>query len=103
MNQKLDSYDYSITTATKSKAFAAAKYRSKSFDRALQSTLSGNLDLPAYAKFQLLAAEKNFLKKGTKLVIGIQSLEGQLAKETIDKELKRLLGMEKFEMDPRSL
>jgi hypothetical protein len=102
MNEKLDSYDYSIMKATKSKAFAAAKYRSKSFDRALQSTLSGDLDLPAYAKAQLLEAEKNFLKEGKKLVTIIQLLEGQLAKQTIDKELKRL-GMEKFEMDPEPL
>jgi hypothetical protein len=102
MNEKLDSYDYSILTATKSKAFAAAKYRSKSFDRALQSTLSGDLDLPAYAKSQLLEAEKNFLKQGKNLIVVIQALEGELAKETIDKELKRL-GMNTFEMDPKPL
>jgi hypothetical protein len=79
LNEKFESYDFSLLTAMKSKAFAAAKYCSKSFDRALQLALTGDTDLPAYAKSQLLEAEKTFLKKGMKLVGTLQALEGQLA------------------------
>jgi hypothetical protein len=99
LNEKFESYDFSLSTATKSKAFAAAKYRSKSFDRALQLALTGDTDLPAYAKSQLLEAEKTFLKKGKKLVGTLQALEGQLAREAIDKELKRQ-GVTSFDTDP---
>jgi hypothetical protein len=109
LNERYDSYDFSLATATNSKAYAASKFRSRSFDRALQLVLNNNDDtgenneevLPAYAKTMLLEAEQEFLTKGKSYIAEIQALEGQLAGETIDSELKRL-GMDKFELDPKS-
>lgn len=101
LNERYDSYDFSLAKATQSKAVAASKYRSRSFDRALQLALAGDTELPAYAKTQLLEAEKNFLRQGKALQAQIQQLEAKLAGEAMDKELKRL-GMEQgFEMDPK--
>ncbi len=102
LNERYDSYDFSLAKATQSKAAAASKYRSRSFDRALELALGGDSqDLPAYAKTQLLEAEKKFLRQGKVLVGQIQQLEAKLAGEAMDKELKRL-GMEQgFEMDPK--
>ena len=102
LNEKLDSYDFSIAKATKSKAFAAAQYRSKSFDRALQLSLAGTEDLPAYAKARLLEKEKEFLRKGGQIVVEIQRLEQFLAAQVIDQELKSM-GVEKLELDPKPI
>ena len=100
INEKYDAYDYSIEAATKSKAAAAAGYRSKSFDRALQLALKGETELPSYAKANLLIAEKKFLKNGKKVMERLQFLEGFLTRDALDKEFERL-GMEKdFQLDP---
>lgn len=101
VNERYDSYDFSLAKATKSKAYAASKYRSRSFDRALNLALSAGEegDLPAYAKTFLLEAEQEFLKKGKALTGQLQSFEAKLAAEAMDAELKRM-GMDKFEMDP---
>ena len=102
LNKKLDSYEFSMNTATKSKAAAAATYRSKSFDRALQLALEGPGDsspLPSYAKSKLLELEKEFLTKGKRYVTQLQALQSQLAQEVIDEELKSM-GIERVELDP---
>jgi hypothetical protein len=101
LNERYDSYDFSLRKATKSKAYAASKYRSRSFDRALDVALAGD-PLPAYAKNLLLEAEKNFLMKGKALISEIQTLETRLVGETIDKELERL-GMDQFEVEPKDI
>lgn len=103
LNSRYDSYDFSLTKATQSKALAAAQYRSRSFDRALSIALVGDDEdssLPTYSKTMLLEAEKTFLTKGKALVGEIQALEAALAQDAIDTELKRQ-GLEKFEMDPK--
>jgi len=100
LNEKYASYDYSLKTATASKAAAAADYRSQAFDRALQKALTpfggsaSMADLPAYAKAALLTAEKDFLKVGKQLVGEIQDLEGQLVKASLDAEIVKM-GMDK--------
>jgi hypothetical protein len=98
LNQKFDSYDYSLTSATKSKAAAASSFRGKAFDRALQLGLEGNDVLPSYAKAQLLQSEKTFLEKGKRLVAELHALQSKLVRMKIDGELKSM-GMDKLELD----
>merc|ERR1711865_621388 len=91
LNQKLDSYQFSLTAATQSRARAAAEYREKSFDRALQlginyGTHSGldinnnNVNnsplqgLPLSTKTTLMAVEKDFLMKGALILEDIHGL-----------------------------
>lgn len=100
LNEKYASYDYSLKSATASKAAAAADYRNQAFDRALQKALtpfggsSDMAELPAYAKASLLSAEKAFLTDGRKLVRAIQDLEAQLVKASFDIEIVKM-GMDK--------
>ena len=100
LNQKLDSYEYSVTAATKSKAAAAATFRSKSFDRALRLGLESEHALPAYAKAELLEAEKVFLAKGRRLITQLQALQTELAASLIDVKMER---MGKMTLDPKPL
>ena len=102
VNERYDSYDFSLRKATKSKAYAASKYRSRSFDRALDVAMAAGDELPAYAKSMLLEAEKVFLTKGKALVSEIQAIETRLAGEIIDKELQRL-GMNAFNVEPKDI
>jgi hypothetical protein len=102
LNEKYASYDFSLAKATTSKAAAAAKYRSKAFDRALEMAVQVGEDLPAYAKSQLLDAEKEFVKEGKKIVGTIQILEAQLIKERVDGEMKKM-GMEDLNVDPKPM
>jgi len=101
LNERYESYDFSLQKATKSKAYAASKYRSRSFDRALDVAMAGD-ELPTYAKGMLLEAEKIFLTTGKALLSEIQELETRLAGETIDKELQRL-GMKAFKVEPKDV
>ncbi|KAL3930049.1 MAG: hypothetical protein SGBAC_011939 [Bacillariaceae sp.] len=101
LNEKYASYDFSLKTATASKAAAAAEYRSQAFDRALQKALapfgsdtSSAAQLPAHVKASLLSAEKEFLTEGKKLVGEIQQLEAQLVKASLDVEIVKM-GMDK--------
>jgi len=105
VNKKYDSYDYSLTAATESKAKAAAALRAKNFDRALGLALNGANsdalvhDLSAYAKTTLLELEKQFLKDGSKLLNQIQEAQTELTKTAIDEEMEAM-GMEIYELDP---
>jgi hypothetical protein len=106
LNQKLDSYEYSVTAATKSKAAAAASFRSKSFDRALRLGLESADSLPTYAKAELLEAEKVFLTNGRRLVSKLQVLQTELAKELIDVKMgsmMKMMGVDKMTLDPKPL
>jgi hypothetical protein len=105
-NQKLDSYEYSVTAATKSKAAAAASFRSKSFDRALRLGLESSDSLPSYAKAELLEAEKVFLTEGKLLITKLQSLQTKLAKGLIDAEMESMMGtmgVMEMPLDPKPL
>jgi serine protease SohB len=101
-NRKLDSYEYSVTAATKSKAAAAATFRSKSFDRAFRLGLESADALPSYAKAQLLETEKVFLTKGRGLMNRLQALQTYLAKEFIDEKMESM-GVEQMVLDPTPL
>ena len=102
-NAKLDSYQYSMMAATKSKALAAAMSRERNFERALGMAVGGGAssanNLTAAQKTELLQVEKEFLSKASQLQSSINSLQAQLTKNAIDEEMKSL-GMTTEEMDP---
>lgn len=98
-NAKLDSYQYSMTAATKSKALAAAMSRERNFERALGMAGGASANLTAAQKTELLQVEKEFLSKASQLQSSINSLQAQLTKNAIDEEMKSL-GMTAEEMDP---
>lgn len=107
VNKKYDSYEYTLTAATESKAKAAADYRAKNFERALKLSLnpmSGErLDghaLSAFAKTTLLELEKKFLKDGSKYLNDIQSAQAELTKTAIDEEMETM-GVDVYELDPQ--
>ena len=102
LNQKYDSYQYSLTAATESKAKAAAEYRAKNFDRALRLALTGGADdmeLSAFQKTTLLELERDFLREGSKLLNKIQTIQAELTKNSIDEEMEDM-GVDPFELDP---
>eukprot|EP00934_Nitzschia_sp_Nitz4_P005275 Nitzschia sp. Nitz4//scaffold13_size275219//176150//178347//NITZ4_000889-RA/size275219-augustus-gene-0.268-mRNA-1//-1//CDS//3329536059//5265//frame0 len=102
LNNMLQSYDFSMSKATKSKALAASHYRNKAFDRALERALAGTEDeLPPDAKSKLVELEKHFLQQGKKLMGQLVSLETSMTSEIIDKELKRQ-GLESADIPPES-
>ena len=98
-NQKLDSYRFSMDSATKSKAAAAARYREKSFDRALQQGLGSLSTLSPHVKTSLLRAEEIFLREASLLVAELQSCQAKLAGQAIAREMKRM-GSDITDMDP---
>jgi len=109
LNTKLDSYKYSITAATQSKAVAAAEMREKKFDNALRmgasssagdSTGTGTHELTPYQKSQLLQVEKELLETGSQLVATIQSIQTSLTQDVIDKEMK-LMDVTPSMLDPQ--
>jgi len=104
LNQKYDSYEYSITAATQSKAKAAANYRAKKFDRALQLTLKGTgvpKSLSPYVKTKLLQLEKEFLSKGSSLLQEVLSIQTKLTKDVIDDKMEEIGMTSVFELDPK--
>jgi hypothetical protein len=98
-NAKLNSYQYSMTAATKSKALASAISREKNFGRALGLASSTSSALDAAQKSELLKVEKEFLQKAIQIKSSIHSLQAQLTKTSIDDEMKEL-EMTADEMDP---
>ena len=98
-NQRLDSYRFSMDAATKSKAAAAARYRDKSFDRALQLGLESSKAMSPHVKTSLLKAEEQFLKESSALVAELQACQAQLAGDAIEKEMKKM-GADVKDLDP---
>lgn len=78
LNDIYSSYTYSLTAATESKAKAAAQYRSKAFDSALQRAFDSSVvELNTAQKSDLLLEEKEFLNKGGEIlseIVGFQTL-----------------------------
>lgn len=93
LNRKLDSYQYSLTAATNSKAKAAANYRALNFQRAIQrgfesSSYTGNAwNTTISQQTALILTEKDFLDRGKKIMAKLQSLQTQLTQWAIDEEL----------------
>jgi Peptidase family S49 N-terminal len=104
LNRQIDSYQYSLTAATKSKAAAAAQYRKESFRRAFvdQTLLVSLDDMSPSTRQALLEAEGKFLKSATKVVADIQKLQTQLTQVAIDEELQAMGLKSVYDLDPPS-
>ena len=98
LNEKYDSYEYSMIKATQSKAAAAATLRNKNFDRALQLSTFG-AELKPFEKSKLLQAEENLLKTGSKVMASMISAETQLTDLAIREEMNKF-GIDVNILDP---
>jgi Peptidase family S49 N-terminal/Peptidase family S49 len=116
LNPKYDSYKYSITAQTQSKAIAAAEFRKTAWQRAWgkalvssSSSSGGGVDAPesttstALTPFQiqgLIQLEQDFLKNASTKQQEIQAIVTALQRKNIDESMKKL-GMESvYQMDP---
>jgi len=99
LNDKYQSFDYSLTAATQSKAKAAAKVRSQAFDSALQRSFDSSIaEIKPAQKSDLLTEEKGFLEEGGKILNSIIALQGRLT-ELVIKEEMRSMDVELGEVD----
>ena len=87
LNSRLDSYEYSLSAAIKSKASAATTLRSKNFDRAVDKVFLGK-ELTDRQKFDLELVEKEFLEEGGELLAELEEIQ----RANVDKSLERWLG-----------
>jgi len=99
MNERLDSYDFSLTKATDSKAKAAADFRTKAFDRALGLALNAEPSvegstvsefLAPRVKAKLIQLEKKYLKTAKDKFEELQKMESRLAAVAMDMELAKI-------------
>lgn len=91
LNSKYESFEYSLTAATQSKAKAAAKYRSRAFDSALQRSFDSSIsELNSAQKSDLLVEEKEFLKQGSDMLNSINELQRQLTELVISEEMRSM-------------
>jgi signal peptide peptidase SppA len=91
LNDRYNSYEYSLTAATQSKAKAASKFRSKAFDLALQRSINSSLtELTPSEKSDLLTEEKQFLRIGAEHLEKITSLQKQITDLVIQEEMREM-------------
>ena len=94
-NQKYDSFQYSLTAASQSKAVAAAQYRQQALQRVM-----GHVTVSPFQFQQLQKLEQNFLKEVQGLQAEQIQLHTALTKSVVDRELERM-GMESvYQLDP---
>jgi len=106
LNKRFDSYQYSLTAATESKAAAAADYRAKKFDRAVRTALTGatgtTVAPSAHMKAKLLRLEKEFLTNGSALLEKVLSIQTLLTKDVIDDKMEEIGMTCVYELDPKT-
>jgi hypothetical protein len=91
INDRYLSYDYSLTAATQSKAKAAARYRSQSFDSAIQRSFDSTIiELNPAQKLDLLTEEKAFLQQGSEMLSNINELQRKLTEVIIREEMNSM-------------
>jgi len=91
LNDVYDSYAFSLTAATQSKARAAAKLRSKKFDMALTRAFDSSVyEFTNTEKAALLKEEEQFLKEGGTYMAAIIQMQKVLTDLTIRKEMKKM-------------
>mmetsp|Transcript_21730 Transcript_21730/g.28098 ORF Transcript_21730/g.28098 Transcript_21730/m.28098 type:complete len:674 (+) Transcript_21730:79-2100(+) len=100
LNRKLASYDFSLESATQSKAAAAASFRRSSFARALDRAASSIQNLSADKLQALQQAEAEVLKEGAELVQEMQQLQTKLTQSAVDDELKSMGLDTAYPLDP---
>ena len=97
LNRQYDSYQFSLTSATQSRAAAASQYRQSSLQRALHKSL-WNLTLPEWQELQEL--EQDLLHKSTRLYADWRDATQQVTEIRLDYALQ-LLGLESvYQLDP---
>eukprot|EP00566_Odontella_aurita_P036604 CAMPEP_0113572956 /NCGR_PEP_ID=MMETSP0015_2-20120614/26363_1 /TAXON_ID=2838 /ORGANISM="Odontella" /LENGTH=758 /DNA_ID=CAMNT_0000476007 /DNA_START=103 /DNA_END=2379 /DNA_ORIENTATION=+ /assembly_acc=CAM_ASM_000160 len=102
LNERYDSYSYSLTSATRSKALAAATLREQNFDRALERAVDSSLsELTPAEKTDLLRAEKELLKVGGGIVSNMRAVQQDLTDRVIRDEMKRM-DVDVGELDPEA-
>lgn len=106
LNKRFDSYQYSLTAATESRAAAAADYRAKKFDRAVRTALVGatgtTVAPSAHIKTKLLRLEKEFLINGSALLEKVLSIQTLLTKDVIDDKMEEIGMTCVYELDPKT-
>ena len=121
LNEKYDSYQYSLVQATQSKSLAAAQFRSQNFDRALHQsvlTMMGDTTATAAAaatatdvstttlqnfeKTTLLEAEESFLKEGAELMNQLVVIQTKLTDALIVEQMKEM-NVDVNELDPEPM
>ena len=93
LNTRLDSYAFSISSATESKAKAASNLRMKNFDRALNKVFLGdenNSLLTSRQKMDLEEVEKELLSKGGELVAELEKIQRKSVSNILDDCLDKL-------------
>jgi len=90
LNTQLDSYTYSVTAATQSKASAASALRSKNFDKAVNKVMLGGKELNDRQKMDLEYVEKDFLKEGSELLLELEEIQRQSVGSVLNKHLDKL-------------
>lgn len=89
LNSKFDSYQFSIQSATQSKAMAASTYKQSAFRRALvKGSLSGVNGIPVDVLTQLQDLEQKYLAIASELTSQIQQYQTQLAEIALSDEME---------------
>jgi hypothetical protein len=102
LNDRYNSYQYSVDSATRSKAYAAAVQRKKNFGNAFAKALDSSLsDLTTAEMTDLVSEEKEFLKEGARLMSKMETLQIELTKSTIGAEMKKMK-VDVNELDPHT-
>jgi signal peptide peptidase SppA len=102
LNQKYDSYKYTLTAATQSKAQAAAEYRSSALQRVLgKSILLSAASSSDAAIPKLQATEQTFLQTGLPILSEMRRLQTKLTQLALDEEMKEMGFLPNmYELDP---
>jgi len=91
LNDKYQSFQYSLTAATQSKAKAAAQYRAAAFDSALTRGIDSSIEeLSLAQKSDLLTEEKEFLKRGGDLLGSVTMLQRTITDLVIKEEMREM-------------
>jgi Peptidase family S49 N-terminal/Peptidase family S49 len=100
LNPKYDSYQYSITAKTQSKAAAAQQYRQSAWERAWGKAIAAE-SLTSHQLQSLQKAEQEFLQEALRKQQDIQAVTAALQRNAVDESMKKQLGMTSvYQLDP---
>lgn len=120
VNKKYDSYQYSMTAATQTKAQAAAQYRTAAWNRAFSSSIGSSLSttdamnsttttniataLAPSKRQELQTLEQEYLKQSALKQQEWQSLQTKLQQLAMDETMEKTLGMKSvYQLDPAAV
>lgn len=93
LNDKLQSYRFSLTAATQSRAAAAREYRTTALRRAVATSLRGATEgasLTPQQLAQLAQAEQAFLAEGKELVGQLNQAQAELTEITLNQKMESM-------------